>query len=247
MIPLFEQFRNDKYSWTLIGGLILIIVQAVFGDWGFLFPAALFGAMVYYGKNKTPSRKGKIIFWIGIAGLIFTVVNLIVFKLVILILLIFLVYEFVQNKKHPKHIFPAFHPDADDEAGSETVSGTPLLKNKWFGYQKTPDGDYEWQDINIQTGAGDTLIDLSRTILPKKESVIFIRHFAGRVRILVPYGVEAALQYSMVLGQLQFFDRKIPQLVNSSLTFETKDYAQAEQKVKIFVSGVAGNLEVRRI
>lgn len=243
---MFEQLKSDKYSWILVFGLALIIIQAVFGDWGFLFPAVLFGAMIYYGRKKAAFRKGKVVLWIGIVGLTFTVLNLLVFKIVILALLIFLVIEFVNNKKHPKHIFPNPRMDAgEDNIGSS--EGQPLMQNKWFGHQETPDEDYAWQDINIQTGAGDTLIDLSHTILPKKESVIFIRHFAGRVRILVPYDVGVSLNYSVVFGQLSYFGRSEPQLINTSVTFRTEDYHEAEQKVRIFVSAVAGRLEVRRI
>ena len=37
----------------------------------------------------------------------------------------------------------------------------PLFENIFLGQQKTPNGVYEWNDINIQAGIGDTVIDLS--------------------------------------------------------------------------------------
>ena len=64
------------------------------------------------------------------------------------------------------------------------VTSKPLFQNKLFGGQKTPDHEYEWNDINIQTGFGDAVIDLSYTVLPKGESVIFIRNVMGKVTVL---------------------------------------------------------------
>lgn len=242
---MFGLFKSDKYSFMLLAGLFLIVIQTLFDGWGFLFPMVLFGAMIYYGRKKRELGKGKVLFWIGVVGLAFTIFNLMAFKLVILGLFILLVIEFIRTRRHPRRLAPDFGDQSVDE--DSIVSLPILLKNKWFGNQETPDQDYEWQDINIQTGAGDTLIDLSHTILPKKESVILIRHLAGRVRILVPYGVEAALRFSVVFGQADFFEHKETRLINTSVAFRTDGYEAAEQKVNIVVSAVAGNLEVRRV
>jgi lia operon protein LiaF len=237
--PVFSSFKSDRYSWILIVGLFLIVVQTAFEGWGFLFPLALFAALVYYGKKHWAGAWGKMLFWIGVVGVVFTLLSLIVFKLAVLVLFIYLLIEFIRNKRRPVRLRPM--------VGAPGTAGPEILKNKWFGYQHTPDEDYEWQDINIQTVAGDTLIDLSRTILPKGESIIFIRHFAGRVRVLVPYGIDVSLYYSVGLGQLEFFDRREPRLINATLICRTEGYRKAEQKVRILVSAVAGNLEVRRI
>lgn len=242
---MFEQLKKDRYSWFMMICLLLIIVQTLFEGWEFLFPTLLFGAIIYYGRNHRRTQKGKILFWVGLIGLGFTLLNLLVFKLFIIALFICYLIDFIQKKKHPTRIIPDMeHPGN----GSEHVSvRMPLLRNKWFGSQETPDHDFEWQDINIQTGAGDTIIDLSRTILPKKESVIFIRHLAGRVRILVPYGVETALHYSVVLGKVDFFDHHEVQLIHDTRIFQTEGYEQADQKVKIMISAFAGSLEVQRV
>ncbi|MDN3956145.1 cell wall-active antibiotics response protein LiaF [Sporolactobacillus laevolacticus] len=243
---MFEQLKNDKYSWLIIVCLFLIVLQTMFDGWGFLFPGILFGAMLYYGRNNKHTRKGKILFWIGLIGLGFTILNLLVFKLIIIALFICFLIDFIQRKRHPKRVMPDFEDPSMNKADNVTLLSS-LLKNKWFGHQETPNQDYEWQDINIQTGAGDTIIDLSHTILPKKESIIFIRHLAGRVRILVPYGVEVSLHYSVVLGQIDFFDHHESQLIHESRALQTSDYAQSEQKVKIMISALFGSLEVRRV
>lgn len=247
-ILMFASFKTDKYSWILIVGLFLIVIQTSFGGWGFLFPCILFGAMVHYGRKRRKAGKGKLLFWLGVVGLGFTVLNLIVFKFIVLALFILFIIYFIRSKRRPNRVIPDFSSRMNDDGDGTKVEAVPvLLKNKWFGNQETPHQNYAWQDIDIQTGVGDTLIDLSHTILPKKESVIFIRHFAGRVRVLVPYGVEVALRYSVVAGQADFFEHREPRLINESVAFQTDGYDQAAQKVKIIVSAIAGNLEVRHI
>ncbi|MCO7175296.1 cell wall-active antibiotics response protein LiaF [Sporolactobacillus kofuensis] len=243
---MFQQLKKDQYSWLIIVCLLLVVIQTTFDGWGFLFPAVLFSALLYYGRKNKPKKKGKILFWIGLIGLGFTILNLLVFKLIIIALFICFLIDFIQRKKHPRQIVPDFeHPSAP---GDEQINILPtLLKNKWFGHQETPHEDYEWRDITIQTGAGDTIIDLSHTILPKRESIIFIRHLAGRIKILVPYDVDVCLHYSVVLGQLDFFDHHEHQLVHEVRALQTSRYAEADQKVKIMISSLAGGLEVRRI
>ncbi|MCL1632032.1 cell wall-active antibiotics response protein LiaF [Sporolactobacillus sp. CPB3-1] len=242
---MFDQLQKDRYSWLVIICLFLLVLQTLFDGWGFLFPAILFGALLYFGRRHRALRKGKILFWIGLIGLGFTILSLLVFKFIIIALFICFVIDFIQRKRHPKRIVPDFDHPVSYEEDVTLLSG--LLKNKWFGHQETPVDGYEWKDINIQTGAGDTIIDLGQTILPKKESIIFIRQLVGRVRILVPYGVEISLHYSVVLGQIDFFDHHEGQLIHESRVLQTGGYDQADQKVKIMISALTGSLEVLRV
>ncbi|MFT8319086.1 MAG: cell wall-active antibiotics response protein LiaF [Sporolactobacillus sp.] len=239
---MFRSLKKDKFSWILIAVLLALVVQSVFGDWGFLFPAVLFAALLYYGRKNLASRRGKILFWIGLIGLVIIILSTFLFKIVIIFLFVLFLVDFIQSKKNPLVI----RPERFSAEAEKTVESDTLLQNRWFGHQATPGQDYEWHDINIQVGAGDTLIDLSRTILPRKEAVILIRQLAGRVRILIPFGVETSVRYSVGLGQLDFFDHKEARLINESVAFQTKHYLEGEQKIAIIVSAVAGSLEVRR-
>ena len=63
---------------------------------------------------------------------------------------------------------------------------------------------YEWNDVNIQAGIGDTVIDLSYTVLPKGETVIFIRNVMGKVTIMIPYDVEVSVNHSVFLALQKF-------------------------------------------
>ena len=121
------------------------------------------------------------------------------------------------------------------------------MKISFWGSKKTPQGVYEWEDINIQTGIGDTVIDLSYTMLPKGETVIFIRNIIGNMQILVPYEIEVSIHHSCMAGSTHIFDHHEPKVFNQVIHLKTPGYETAEQKVKIFTSLVVGNLEVSRI
>jgi lia operon protein LiaF len=101
--------------------------------------------------------------------------------------------------------------------------------------------------MNLQTGIGDTIIDLSNTVLPKGEAVISVRNFIGNVRILVPYEIEVSILHSVITGYTEVFEHKEERVFNQLLQYETEHYVEAEQKVKIITSMILGNLEVKRI
>ncbi|MFT8364120.1 MAG: cell wall-active antibiotics response protein LiaF [Sporolactobacillus sp.] len=237
-------FNNDRYSWLWIAGLFALVVQSFLGGWGFLFPAALFAMLLYYGKKNLALKRGKLCLFLGAVGLAIILLNTFVFKLAILLLFLLFIYDFIQSKRYPSLIQPDFHTG---EAHETVQRQHPLLKNKLFGPAETPSHDYKWQDINIQNGAGDLLIDLSHTILPPRDAVIVIRHLAGRIRILVPYGVAVSVRYSVFLGALDFLGNEEKRLVNTTIAFQSDHYEDAPQRVSILVSALSGNLEVRRV
>lgn len=127
------------------------------------------------------------------------------------------------------------------------VEKPSLFKNRLFGNQETPSHVYEWNDINILTGIGDTVIDLSLTVLPKGETVIFIRNIIGNVKVFVPYDVDLTLRHSAVVGSAEVFEHEEGRVLNQSLFVQTPGYDDAEQKIKIFTSMMVGNIEVKRI
>ncbi|MDQ7862937.1 LiaF-related protein [Peribacillus frigoritolerans] len=46
-----------------------------------------------------------------------------------------------------------------------------------FGHQQTTEHVYEWNSVNVQGGVGDTVIDLSKTILPKRRCCHFHQEY----------------------------------------------------------------------
>jgi len=152
------------------------------------------------------------------------------------------------RENHAKTIAPIIKEPVDLKKQSETtIKEQSLFQNRFFGQQQTPDHVYEWNDVNIQAGIGDTVIDLSYTVLPKGETVIFIRNVMGKVTIMVPYDVEVSVNHSVFFGSARILDFNESSLINRLIKVETADYEQANQKVKVFTSMMIGDVEVKRV
>ncbi|WP_053365088.1 cell wall-active antibiotics response protein LiaF [Bacillus sp. FJAT-27245] len=242
-----RKMTGDYMGWLIFGGGIILLLEIAFFNSGLVFSIFLSGALIYFGRKKSPSKFGKILFWVGIVILIASLMNMITLKIVLIGMLVLYFIQFIQSKNTPKRIAPTL--GAPDSAGSqkEMARTKPLFENLVFGQQKTPDHVYDWNDINIQAGVGDTTIDLSYTVFPKGETVIFIRNLIGNVQILVPYDMEVSINHSVVAGSTAIFGQEEEKVFNQVYQLKTADYDESIQKVKIFTSLIVGNLEVSRI
>ena len=204
--------------------------------------------MIYLGRKRAGKKIGKILFIGGIIFFVLSIVNMMTFKFLLVAILLHFFIQFLNAKKNPKKLTPEYHYNRNQPSQEETMIRTePLFENIVLGQQKTPPGAYEWNDVNIQAGIGDTIIDLSFTMLPKGETVIFIRNLIGNIQILVPYDIDVSIQHSCIVGSSTVFEEHDSKLFNRVLHLKTPGYETAEQKVKIFTSLVVGNLEVSRI
>ncbi|MFC0272374.1 cell wall-active antibiotics response protein LiaF [Metabacillus herbersteinensis] len=246
---MFKKMKADYTSWILLIGILLLLLEISFFNGGLIFSLLLSIGCIYFGRKWMPRLRGKILFWFGWISLLITILNMMTFRYFILAILLYLLLQFFQSKKNPELIKPVIY-ESEIHVSPESE---PLLKrqrlfgNQWFGTQKTPEHVYEWNDVNIQGGIGDTIIDLSYTVLPKGESVISIRQFIGNLQILVPYEVEVSVSHSVIAGAATIFEQQEPRVINEALSLQTAGYETAEQKVKIITSLITGNLEVKRV
>lgn len=195
-----------------------------------------------------PKKTGKILFWMGVFFLFVNIINMLAFRLLIMALLLFYIIQYANKKKEVKSIEPMIkEPEVTFNKKDTIVKEKPMFQNKLFGQQQTPEYVYEWDDVNIQTGIGDTIIDLSNTVLPKGESTIFIRNIIGKITILIPYDVEISVHHSALFGSVQILDINKPSSLNRSIKIQTADYEGALQKVKILTSMIIGDIEVKRV
>lgn len=116
-------------------------------------------------------------------------------------------------------------------------------KNSWIGNEKIGEQVYEWDDINLTKFAGDTIIDLGNTLLPKSESFIVLRKGFGRTRILVPTGIGILLEHSAVSGAVSF-EGNDTYLRNETVKIYSRQYDSSNRKLKIITSVFIGDIEV---
>jgi lia operon protein LiaF len=245
-VPMPFKKKNDFISWILLIAAVLLLLEAGFNGGGIVFTVLFSAALIYFGRKKMPKRIGKLMFWAGIIVLLISILNLFAFKFLLVALILYAIVQFYQSKQNPIVIHPHIEHSNEDTAEDLYIS-KPFLKNIGFGQQETSEHVYEWGDVNIQCGVGDTVIDLSQTILPHGESVIFIRGLIGNISILIPYEIETAVTHSGLAGNVTVFEHHEPKMFNQNITFRTKNYQASEKKVKIMTSLIAGSLEVKRV
>ncbi|WCN39443.1 cell wall-active antibiotics response protein LiaF [Aneurinibacillus uraniidurans] len=239
--------KTDFINWAIFISLIMLLLELSFSGGGAIFFVGSMIGCIYIGHKRLPRLTGKLFFWFGVVNLGIAVLNTVAFRFWAFILIAYIVVQFAQSKKNPHLIHPILgrsQPIINEET---LVVRTPMFRNIWLGPRQTPEHAYEWNDIIVQTGIGDTVIDLSSTVLPKQENVIVIRNLVGNVQVLIPYDVGVSVHHSAVAGAATVFEYQEPTAFNRVLHIETPGYGQAGQKVKIMTVMLVGDLEVKRI
>ncbi|SER79984.1 Predicted membrane protein [Isobaculum melis] len=129
------------------------------------------------------------------------------------------------------------------ETTESTEKNGKKFKRQWLGNQRIGDSIYEWDDINITIFAGDTIIDLGNTLLPKDDNVVLMRKGFGKTRILVPVGTGVMLEHTTLSGKVTFETQKF-ELQNESVKIYSEHYDENNRKLKIITNVLAGDIEV---
>ena len=244
---MMRNMKTDYLNWIVLVGILLLVLEILFFNGGLIVTFILSIGCIYLGKKWRPRFLGKLLYWIGWLWLIVTVLNMMSFRYFLCVALFYLIVQFFQSQKQPKQVKPII---LETKSGAESgmfFKKQKIFENKFFTSQKTPEHVYEWNDVNIQVGIGNTVIDLSDTVLPKGEAIISIRSLVGNVQILVPYEVEVHINHSVIAGTVAILQEQEQRTVNETIVYETADYEQAEQKVKLITSVVSGKLEVKQV
>ncbi|MBD1379568.1 cell wall-active antibiotics response protein LiaF [Metabacillus arenae] len=244
---MLKNMKTDSVGWIILLGVIILLLEISFQDEGlFLFLAILVGC-IYFGKKRLHRTIGKLLFWFGVIMLTFSLLSTMAFKFFLFAILIYVLVRFSKLKQHPKKIEPEIIDPAQGRRTEPYIRKEPLFQNQLFGRQSTSNSVYEWQDINIQCGIGDTIIDLSNTVLPKGEVVIVVRNLIGNVQVKIPYEVELSVHHSVLFGSSKIFGEEDAKVFNQSILYKTPGFDDAPQRVKIVTSLIIGDLEVAQI
>lgn len=117
------------------------------------------------------------------------------------------------------------------------------IRRKWFNSNRIGEEIYEWEDVNISKLAGNTVIDLGNTILPKENNIVMIRKGAGDVKLLVPEEVAVSLDLSILLGKVRIADEELA-LKNETLKWRSDKYEASSRKIKLVCNVLFGEIEV---
>lgn len=230
----------------MIIGVALFIIEIAFFHGGMLFPALFAVLMIYVGRKYFYQMWGKIIFWLGVVSLVFSILNMMAVRFLLVAGIVLFIHDYWKTRHDVTQIQPILTYDDNPEEPLEQIK--PLFNHQLFGDQKTDERVYKWRDINIHGGIGNRIVDLSNTVLPNDTIVVSIRHVLGKIEVYVPYEVEVSIQHSAVFGRANIFGKKHWKLMNQSLIYQTKEYDNvANPRVKIITSLFSGDIEVKRI
>ncbi|MFU0792072.1 cell wall-active antibiotics response protein LiaF [Cerasibacillus sp. JNUCC 74] len=242
---MFKQLSTDTLNWIFIVGVILFIIELTFFQGGMIIPALFFALLIYIGRQRFSKLWGKLAFWGGIVGVVFSVLNMLAVRFLVIAAIVIFIINYSKSKKEAKWIKPEL--SGFQEEKEELVSKRPLFYHRLFADQRTDEIAYEWRDINIHGAFGDRVIDLSNTVLPNDTAVISIRHLVGNIEIYVPYEVEISIQHSSIIGRALILGKYHDKLMNQTLLYQTEGYDKTYPRVKIITSLASGDIEVKRI
>ncbi|MGV3488919.1 MAG: cell wall-active antibiotics response protein LiaF [Tuberibacillus sp.] len=122
--------------------------------------------------------------------------------------------------------------------------GEPEQRRSFIGDLHLMHDQFELKNMNIWHGIGDVKIDLSKAMISKGETVVFINGWIGDIDIYVPYDMDISVNASVTYGELEVLNRRQSGF-GRQLTVATKDYPESSRKVKIIISLLIGDIDVR--
>ncbi|WP_062109043.1 cell wall-active antibiotics response protein LiaF [Bacillus niameyensis] len=236
-----------KMSKTSVIGWIFLITAIGVGleilfNWRLFIPLLIGSFLIYQGRYL--KKKQNTYFIIGIILIAIPVLSSGFLKLIVIFAVVYGLYEYNKTKKHPEKIVVQTVEPGD--TSSHLHKKIPYFKNSFIGSKQKNNGVYEWDDINIQCGFGDTIIDLSMTMLPHGENVVLVRSFIGNIKILVPFDAAVVVNHSSISGKMKIFDEEM-ELFNSNIIYAPDSAQESIRTIKIMTNVMIGDIEVKRI
>lgn len=224
-----QYIRYIGLAIIVVGAIILInslhIHAVVFR---IVLPAIFVVLGIYFYQRNQRIIAG---IWFALAIILFFKIN--IFGLIVAGVIIFIGYQMLKqdDKRH-----------VGDEA--ESTYQTSNVKKIFIGEVHYTRSRFELEDLTIQHGIGDVKIDLTKAIIQDGETVVMINGWIGDIDIYVPYDLPVSVDVSVVLGDLEVFGKKEGG-VNPQISIQTNGYNEAPKKVKLVLSLLIGDIDVR--
>lgn len=232
--------KESIFGWIILIFIVGLLLELLL-NLGRLIPLGIGIYFVYHQlkNNKNDSA----IFMIGMALIVLTLFTTNIFIIAICAMVAYGFYYYVLSNKKPRTILVETIPPSEQE---RYFVKKPFFTNKFWSYNQETTEIYEWDDINIQCGFGETEVDLGMTVLPQGESTVIVRGFVGNITIYVPFDAEIIVNHSCGSGNIQVFDDK-RSVFNGTYIFKPTQESEYTKTIKIFTTLFIGNVEVKRV
>ncbi|MBS4198794.1 hypothetical protein KHA93_03900 [Bacillus sp. FJAT-49732] len=233
--------KTSLIGWFMLISAIGMGFEIVF-NWRLFIPLIIGCFLLYTARNSRKKSNVRLI--IGLFLIAIPILSSAFLKLFIFIALIYGLIAYSKSKKQVNQI--VVQTVEPDPKSSVLKKKQPFIKNIFIGSQKKVNEVFEWDDINIQCGLGDTVVDLGMTMLPPGESTVVIRSFFGNIQLLVPFDASVIVNHSAISGKLKVFNDET-EIFNSNIIYHPDSNEEAVRTIKIITNVMVGNVEVRRI
>lgn len=132
-------------------------------------------------------------------------------------------------------------------AGPGTVSGSQDLldESNTFGDIVLRTASKQFRGGSVSGVFGDIRVDASETELADGEHTLTVNGVFGDVRLLLPKSAAVTVKSSTVFGHVEVLDTRQGGM-SPAVSMETPGYAAATRKMRVHVSQVFGDVEVRQ-
>ncbi|MBS4193827.1 cell wall-active antibiotics response protein LiaF [Lederbergia citri] len=233
--------KTSLIGWFMLISAIGMGFEILF-NWRLFIPLVIGCFLLYTARNSRKKSNVRLI--IGLFLIATSILSSAFLKFFILVAVIYGLMQYSKTKKLTNHI--VVKTVEPDPKSSVLKKKQPFIKNIFLGSQKVVNEVFEWDDINIQCGLGDTVVDLGMTMLPPGESTVVIRSFIGNVQLLVPFDASVVVNHSGISGKLKVFDEET-EIFNSNIIYHPDSNENSVRTIKIITNVIVGNVEVRRI
>ncbi len=107
-------------------------------------------------------------------------------------------------------------------------------------------GRFELRNLHIWHGVGDVVIDLSRALIQEEEAFLVINGWVGGITIYVPVDLPVSVAAEVTIGDMEVFGHRQGGL-NRHVVMSAENYEETPRKVKIIVSLIVGDIDVKYI
>lgn len=128
---------------------------------------------------------------------------------------------------------------------NQVFSSTEMRKSLVGDFHLTT-GRFEMHNLHIWHGVGDVLIDLSRALLPEEENFLVVNGWVGDITIYVPIDLPVSVSADLKVGEMDILGLRQSGL-NRQVRMATKQYDSSGKKVKIIISLLVGDIDVKYI
>lgn len=237
-----------RMSWnSLVGSVILIlaisIVLKIVGLGVLLISPFILFSIGFLFRRNNYRRLGFFFFVLALFDLVSSLLDLHFINLLFILFICYFIYRYLQKRGKWSKIFSK---SRESFMGKAVHITAPPFRNFLIGDLHLINQQFELTDLNLSFGIGDIKIDLTKAIIPEGETTLVVSGLLGDVDLYIPYDLDISVSTTIITGNIEVLGQKKAG-VNCQIALETAGYKEATRKVKISVSLLAGDLDVRHL